>query len=336
MFKIFYPKRIADSAYAIDYEELYEEGYRGLIFDIDNTLVEHDADASPEAIELISRLRESGFKVCLISNNDKERVERFNRDIKTDYIYNGKKPLKKNYYKAMEKMGTNKNTTVFIGDQLFTDVWGANRVGLMTYFVKPISPREEVQIVLKRKLERIVLRFYRKDMMKDKGNINIILVGFMASGKTTVGQYLAKKISYNFKDTDILIEEEEGMTISQIFEEKGQEYFRGLETNLLGKLGSSLNKTVLATGGGMPLRKENQEALTSLGHVVYLKATSETILKRVSGDNTRPLLEENPEESVRILLKERQAIYSKVADKVVETDKKTIEEICSEILFSLK
>ncbi len=334
--KIFYPKRIADSAYVIDYKVLYEKGYRGLIFDIDNTLVEHDSDASPEAIELIGKLKKIGFKICLISNNDKERVVRFNRDIKTNYIYNGKKPLKKNYLKAMEIMETDIDTTVFIGDQLFTDVWGANRIGIMTYYVKPISPREEIQIVLKRKLERIVLHFYRKDMMKNKGNINIILVGFMGSGKTTVGRYLSDKISYQFHDTDKLIEKKEGITIAEIFEKKGEECFRDLETKLLRKLESSLNKSVVATGGGLPLRKDNQDMLTKLGHIIYLQASADTIIERISGDKTRPLLQEDFEGTTRKLLKQREALYSKLAHKVVKTDKKTIEEICNEILLSLE
>ena len=162
MIKTFYPEEIADSPYVIDYEELYRQGYRGIIFDIDNTLVEHDADATPEAIELIDKVRKIGLQVCLISNNDEERVTRFNRDINAQFIYNAKKPLKKSFLNAMKMMGTDVDTTVFVGDQLFTDVWGANRVGIKTFFVKAISPKEEIQIVLKRRLERFVLYFYRK------------------------------------------------------------------------------------------------------------------------------------------------------------------------------
>lgn len=168
MLKIFYPKRIADSPYVINYDDLYKEGYRGIIFDIDNTLVEHGADASPEAIELIARVREIGFRVCFISNNDEERVTRFNREINVKYIYKANKPSKKSFIRAMNRMGTNLDNTVFIGDQLFTDVFGANRVGMMSYFVKPIGPKEEIQIVLKRKLERIVLKHYRRDLKSGK------------------------------------------------------------------------------------------------------------------------------------------------------------------------
>lgn len=168
MFKMFYPKRIADSAYTIDYQKLYKEGYRGIIFDIDNTLVEHGADADQRAIDLIAKLKKMGFEVCLISNNKEERVSRFNKEIRVKYIHNAQKPAKKNFIRATKIMGTTIDNTVFIGDQLFTDVFGANSVGMMNYFVKPIGPKEEIQIVLKRKLERIVLNQYRKDIRRGK------------------------------------------------------------------------------------------------------------------------------------------------------------------------
>lgn len=168
MLRIFYPKRIADSAYIIDYDLLYNEGYRGIIFDIDNTLVEHGADASKGAIELITRLQKIGFQVCLISNNKEERVIRFNKDIKVKYIHNANKPARRNYIRATKLMGTSIDNTVFIGDQLFTDVFGANRIGMMSYFVKPIGPKEEIQIVIKRKLERMVLKHYHRDLKRGK------------------------------------------------------------------------------------------------------------------------------------------------------------------------
>jgi HAD superfamily phosphatase (TIGR01668 family) len=168
MFRRFYPKRLAPSSYDIDYEKLYQEGYRGILFDIDNTLVGHGADATPRAIELFKRLKRIGFQTCLISNNSDERVKRFNKNIGTNYIHKANKPFTKNYIKATKIMGTRIDNTVFVGDQLFTDVFGANRIGMMTYLVKPIHPKEEIQIVLKRKLERIVLYFYRKDIAKGK------------------------------------------------------------------------------------------------------------------------------------------------------------------------
>jgi HAD superfamily phosphatase (TIGR01668 family) len=169
MLKAFYPKRIADSAYSINYKKLYEEGYRGIIFDIDNTLVEHGADADKRAVELIDMLKKLGFKICLISNNKEERVARFNKKINVKYIFSAGKPARKNFIKAMHLLGTMVNNTVFVGDQLFTDVFGANRVGMLTYFVKPIGPEIEIQIKLKRKLERVVLHFYRKYIKRAGG-----------------------------------------------------------------------------------------------------------------------------------------------------------------------
>ncbi|BCN30372.1 YqeG family HAD IIIA-type phosphatase [Anaeromicropila herbilytica] len=168
MFKRFYPSEYVDSTYEIDFRGLYQKGYRGLLFDIDNTLVEHGADASEQAIHFFRELKEIGYEVCLLSNNKIERVERFNNKIKVKYIHNARKPSKKNYLKAMQLMKTDVNNTVFIGDQLFTDVFGANRVGLRTYLVKPIDPKEEIQIVLKRYLERVVLHYYKKSLKKKK------------------------------------------------------------------------------------------------------------------------------------------------------------------------
>lgn len=168
MLRRFYPKRLAPSSYDIEYEKLYQEGYRGILFDIDNTLVEHGADASERAIQLFARLSRLGFQTCLISNNSDERVRRFNEKIKTNCIHKANKPSTKNYIRAIRLMGTRIDNTVFVGDQLFTDVYGANRVGMMTYLVKPIHPKEEIQIILKRKLERIVLHYYRKDLAKGK------------------------------------------------------------------------------------------------------------------------------------------------------------------------
>lgn len=168
MFDRFFPDRYVASTYVIDFEKLYEEGYRGLIFDIDNTLVPHGAPADARAIALFDRLKKIGFKCCLISNNQEPRVKMFNEPIQVDYVYNAHKPLTKNYRKAMEIMGTDETNSVFIGDQLFTDVWGAKRTGISNILVKPIHPKEEIQIVLKRYLEKIVLYFYARSKKQAK------------------------------------------------------------------------------------------------------------------------------------------------------------------------
>ena len=160
MFDKFFPDEYLASTYVIPFEELYEKGYRGVIFDIDNTLVPHGAPADERAKKLFTRLNKIGFSSCLLSNNQKPRVEMFNQEIQTAYIYNAHKPSIKNYEKAMKIMGTTKERTLFVGDQLFTDVWGAKRTGIHSILV--------MQIVLKRYLEKIVLHFYKKKRKLDK------------------------------------------------------------------------------------------------------------------------------------------------------------------------
>lgn len=162
MFDRFYPDDYTASVYIIDFEEMYEKGYRGIIFDIDNTLVPHGAPADGRSKRLFERLKRTGFDTCLISNNQEPRVRPFAEAVDSKYVYNAHKPSTVNYKKAMELMGTKKDTTVFIGDQLFTDIWGAKRTGIRCVLVKPIHPKEEIQIVLKRYLEKIVLYFYKR------------------------------------------------------------------------------------------------------------------------------------------------------------------------------
>ena len=158
---LLYPSETSESTYTIPFEKLYDEGYRGIIFDIDNTLVPHGAPADERAIELFDKLHKLGYKTMLLSNNKEPRVSPFAEAVKSEYIYKAGKPLLKGYLKAMEKMGTTSKDTLFIGDQIFTDVWGANRAGIHTILVGQIDKKEEIQIILKRRLEAIVLLFYR-------------------------------------------------------------------------------------------------------------------------------------------------------------------------------
>lgn len=168
MLKTFYPDDYVASTYVIPFEQLYSRGYRGLIFDIDNTLVPHGAPADDRAIQLFERLRKIGFDTCLISNNQEPRVKPFAEKVGSKYVFDAHKPSTVNYKKAMEFMKTNEQNTVFVGDQLFTDVWGAKRTGIKSILVKPIHPKEEIQIVLKRYLEKIVLYFYSRSKKKEK------------------------------------------------------------------------------------------------------------------------------------------------------------------------
>ncbi|MFA9463242.1 MAG: YqeG family HAD IIIA-type phosphatase [Velocimicrobium sp.] len=164
MFQSFFPDECVKSVYVVDFRTLYKKGYRGIIFDVDNTLVAHGMDATEASMDLFKCLNKIGFKTCLMSNNKEERIKRFNKKIQTHYIFKANKPSRKNYYEACRKMGTVVENTVFIGDQLFTDVWGAKRCGIHNILVEPINKKEEVQIVLKRYLEKLVLFFYRKKL----------------------------------------------------------------------------------------------------------------------------------------------------------------------------
>lgn len=169
MLKKFYPGEYVDSTYSIDFDRLYKEGYRGIIFDIDNTLVPHGAPADDKACAFFAHLKELGFSCMLLSNNKEPRVKMFHDAVGVPYIYKAGKPKPAGYRRAMEEMGTDLGNTIFVGDQIFTDIYGANLAGIRTILVKPIHPKEEIQIVLKRYLEKIVLFFYlRKQKNKDR------------------------------------------------------------------------------------------------------------------------------------------------------------------------
>jgi HAD superfamily phosphatase (TIGR01668 family) len=160
MCSFFFPGEYLDSAYSIDFDKLYHAGYRGIIFDIDNTLVPHGAPADQQAISLFAHLKELGFSCMLLSNNKEPRVKMFNDAVKVSYMYRAGKPNPSGYREAMRRLGTDTSNTIFVGDQIFTDVMGANLAGIRTILVKPIHPKEEIQIVLKRFLEKPVLWCY--------------------------------------------------------------------------------------------------------------------------------------------------------------------------------
>ena len=130
MFQCFYPSKMEESSYVIPYENWKKMGIQGIVYDIDNTLVPHGAPADERAIRLFEHLRGLGLKTCLLSNNKEPRVKSFAQQVKCPYIYKGGKPGAKGYKKAMETMGTDVKNTLFVGDQLFTDIWGANRLNL--------------------------------------------------------------------------------------------------------------------------------------------------------------------------------------------------------------
>ncbi len=161
---------------------------------------------------------------------------------------------------------------------------------------------------------------------------NIILIGFMGCGKTTVGIRLSYRLRRTMEDTDKLIEKEEGRTISEIFRTDGEAFFRGLETDCLKKLIRTARNMIISVGGGLPVREENRALLKQLGTVVYLCASAETIYERTKHDTSRPLLQgDDPKGKIRTLLAEREAIYESAADIVIDVNQKGFDEILEEI-----
>lgn len=162
---------------------------------------------------------------------------------------------------------------------------------------------------------------------------NVILIGFMGAGKTAVGNRLSKKLGLDYIDTDQYIEEKEGMSISDIFAQKGEEYFRMLETSVIKELMQLEKPTVFSTGGGMPLREENAKLLKELGIVIYLKAEADTIYARVKGDTKRPLLQcDDPKKKIMDLLKERNPKYEAAGNYAVIVDGKDIQTVAQEVI----
>lgn len=163
---------------------------------------------------------------------------------------------------------------------------------------------------------------------------NIILTGFMGSGKTAVSRKLAELTGFDVIDTDQLIESEQGRTISDIFSKEGEEFFRDLETQTLENIiNNQKKKLIISVGGGLPIREKNRELMKKIGQVIWLKASPETVYERVKNDSTRPLLKtDDVLGTIRKLQKDRSSVYESAADKVISTDNKTIEEIAIDVL----
>lgn len=156
--------------------------------------------------------------------------------------------------------------------------------------------------------------------------MNIVLIGFMGSGKTTVGQALSEKCGREFLDTDALIEAEEGRKISEIFAKEGEGHFRKLEYAALKSLLEVKDK-IISTGGGIVTYPDNRGLLKKAGKVVYLRVKPETVVKRLEGDESRPLLMGDDKLSkVENLLSSRKAMYEEAADIIIDVDYLLVEE----------
>ena len=179
----------------------------------------------------------------------------------------------------------------------------------------------------------IINKYYKKNPQIK--NTNIILIGFMGTGKTSVSSKLSKMLNIKKIDTDELIELQENMTIDKIFSNYGENYFRKCETKALMQLSDEKN-IVISCGGGIVLKDENIEIMKKQGKVVLLTATPEVIYDRVKNSNTRPILNENMSiEYIANLIENRKDKYLKAADIIVDTDNKSLEEICEEIINNI-
>lgn len=165
---------------------------------------------------------------------------------------------------------------------------------------------------------------------------NILLVGYMGCGKSTVGRALAEMTGRSFLDTDAMIQEAEDCSIREIFEKRGEEAFRDMETRMVKHLSETAVNSVIATGGGIVLRKENRDLMRDTGRVILLDASPEETLYRIRSDSTRPLLDSVSEEElshkITRMLRERGPAYSAAAEETICTDGKPVEDIAREIM----
>lgn len=157
---------------------------------------------------------------------------------------------------------------------------------------------------------------------------NIILIGFMGSGKTTLGKWISRYAHMNFLDTDEYIEKQQNCSIKQIFATEGEQAFRDMETQVLRELIADVHHTVIAVGGGLPVREENRKLLRNLGTTYYLQTSVDELVHRLLGDATRPLLAGgNVKDKIENLMSAREFLYKEAADQIISTDHKTFSEI---------
>ena len=155
--KKYFPYEYAESVFAIDYGKLVNKGYKAIIFDIDNTLVHHGDNSTPQVDELFRDIHKTGLKTLLLTNNDEERVLRFIENIDTPYVCDADKPKPDGYLKALDILEVTKEEAVVIGDQIFTDIYGANSCGIPNILVKFITLEGETKIGKRRYVEKAIL-----------------------------------------------------------------------------------------------------------------------------------------------------------------------------------
>jgi len=164
-----------------------------------------------------------------------------------------------------------------------------------------------------------------------KSRKNLILTGFMGSGKSEVGKLLAESLGIPFYDMDEMIAADEGMSINDIFAKKGEAYFRNAETSFIKNIKMD-SPFVLSTGGGVVVKKESRKILKALGIVIYLKTSPETVFERLVGDTSRPLLQvSDAREKIKNMMQERATAYSD-CDVLQETDSLCVEDVVERVI----
>ena len=180
-----------------------------------------------------------------------------------------------------------------------------------------------------------IVRNSKKIQARKLFDYNIVLIGFMGAGKSTISDYLSTMFAMDVVEMDQVIAEREGMSISDIFETYGEEYFRNMETELLIELQSRQN-VIVSCGGGVAMRERNVAEMKKNGRVVLLRAKPQTILDRVKNSNERPLLNGHKDvDYIEGLMEARREKYEAAADIIVETDQKSVLQICEDLIQKL-
>lgn len=170
----------------------------------------------------------------------------------------------------------------------------------------------------------------------NNGHNNIILIGFMGSGKTTFGKWITRNHNMEFLDTDEYIENKYNKLIKDIFRDSGEETFRDMETQAIKELAQVCDNCVISVGGGLPVRAVNRSLLKELGIVVYLEASVDELVKRLSKDTSRPLLAGgNLREKIESLMAAREALYKEAADIIVKTDDRRFEDMYTDVVKAI-
>ncbi|MFC5557641.1 YqeG family HAD IIIA-type phosphatase [Ureibacillus thermophilus] len=163
MYKLFLPNEFVISVFEITPDKLKQRGIRGIITDLDNTLIEWNrADATDEIVEWLRMLKDAGIRVVIASNNSEARVKRFAEPLGIPYVYRAKKPLGYAYKAALEKLELSKNEVAMIGDQLLTDILGAKRLNLYTFLVRPVAESDGFVTRFNRFVERRVFKVLKR------------------------------------------------------------------------------------------------------------------------------------------------------------------------------